>query len=517
MSRTTRAALTIATAAATIAVAQPLPAQAGSLSFTSATKAHSVLAAALRAMGGIDAIEHLPTITREYRVEALNLGQLEHPLAAHERQPPNPQYLTQVRDYRTGDAIDVSSTVIRGGQPFSSRTVVRGDTSFVFQYDAGTLQRALPPLVAARRARMESEEIEGVLLAAWRNRFNGVARWLGSVRTGGRRADVVSFTNRQQVTIAIYIDSETHLPLKTETIQDDPIRGDVVNQTTYSDWRPANGLKIPYAIRSRVNDEDQGISTVVAVRFGPVADSLWRVPPDTFVGRSVPPGPIAIGADAFVLPNSYQSAFVVFDDYVLVLEPGGSPAFARATIAAAKQAAPGKPIRYVVATHAHYDHLAGVREYIAAGATIVTTPRAKSVIEHAAAATHVLNPDSLSAHPRAPIIETLTDDSRIFRDATHEVRVYNLGPTSHVEAMLFAYLPASRTLFEGDALDIPEPGHVRMGGEDTERLARRIADLSLDVDRIVAVHGRIGTLSDLKSAIAKRRAAGIAEPAGKAR
>jgi glyoxylase-like metal-dependent hydrolase (beta-lactamase superfamily II) len=268
-------------------------------------------------------------------------------------------------------------------------------------------------------------------------------------------------------------------------------------------------VKIPYKIENRLNDDSQSITRLVAVRFGPVDDSLWRVPPDTFVAPAPPTDPIAIGGDAFVIPNSYQSAFVMFDDYVLVLEPGGSPAAARSTIAAAKRAAPGKPIRYVVATHAHYDHLAGVREYIAIGATIVTTPRAKSIIERAATASHTLIPDDLSANPRAPIIETFTDDSRVFRDANHEVRLYNLGPTPHVEAMLFAYIPASRTLFEGDALDIPEPGHVGIGGEDTEQLARRIAELNLDVDRIVPVHGRIGTLSDLKTAVGKRRSANV--------
>ena len=507
MSRSTRAAVVIATA--TIFGAQSVAAQESSLAFNSAAKARSVLAAALQAIGVADPIEGLPTITREYNVDRTDLGQLEHPLAANQRQAPTPQHLTQIRDYRTGDMVDVSSTVIPGGQPFSNRTVMRGDTSFVFQYGSGILQRALPPLMVARRARMEGEEIEGVLLSAWRNRATGAARWLGSVQTAGRRADVVSFTDRAQVTTALYIDSETHLPLKTELLQDDPIRGDVVNQTTFFDWRPANGIRIPYRIENRLNDELQSVARLTAVRFGPVADSLWRVPPDTVVGRAVPPAPISLGGDAFVMPTTYQSAFVIFDDYVLVLEPGGSPASARATIAAAKQAAPGKPIRYVVATHAHYDHLAGVREYIAIGATIVTTPRAKSVIERAATAKHVLLPDSLSAHPRAPIIETLTDDSRTFRDATHEVRVYNLGSTSHVEAMLIAYIPAIKTLFEGDALDIGEPGHVRIGGEDTEHLARRVAELKLDVDRIVPVHGRIGTIGDLTSAIAKRRSAGL--------
>ena len=505
MSRSTRAAGIMV--AALMIAARSLPAQTSSLTFNSATKARSVLTAALKAIGGLDAIEQLPTITREYAIDNTDLAQLEHPLAANQRRAPSPGYLIQIRDYRAGDAVDLSSGVIPGGQPFANRTVLRGDTSFFYQYGAGILQRAQPALVTARRSRMESAEIEGLLLSAWRNRGPGALRWLGATRVAGRPADVVTFADRSQVTTAIYFDAETHLPLKTEQLQDDPIRGDVVSQTSFADWRPAGGLKIPYVIENRANDELLRKLRVVAVRFGPAADSMWRVPSDTFVAAALPPTPIALGADTWVIPNGYQSAFVVFDDYVLVLEPGGSPQAARSTIAAATKAAPGKPIKYVVATHAHYDHLAGVREYVAIGATIVTTPSAKSVIERAAKATHTLLPDTLSTNPRAPIIETLTDESRTFRDASHEVRVYNVGPTPHVEAMLFAYIPSIKTLFEGDALDIPHPGHVRVGGEDTELFARRIAELKLDVDRIVPVHGRIGTLADLDAAVAKRRSA----------
>jgi glyoxylase-like metal-dependent hydrolase (beta-lactamase superfamily II) len=33
---------------------------------------------------------------------------------------------------------------------------------------------------------------------------------------------------------------------------------------------------------------------------------------------------------------------------------------------------PNKPIRYVVNTHNHFDHLGGIRTYVAEGATVVT-------------------------------------------------------------------------------------------------------------------------------------------------
>lgn len=55
-----------------------------------------------------------------------------------------------------------------------------------------------------------------------------------------------------------------------------------------------------------------------------------------------------------------------------------------------------------------------------------------------------------------------------------------------------------------DALDIPAPGHTRTGGSDTQRLANRIAELGLDVEIIVPVHGQPGTIRDLRESLAKR-------------
>ena len=476
-----------------VAVLAQSPSQSPTL--TSAVRARTLLSDALAAMGGRAAIESL-AVTREYAGTRTDAGQNVREPKPGERPEINGRpRLMRFRNYRTGDLVDITADTIPGGQPFSLRYVARGDSGFSFMYDAATLRRTPPPSPAVWRAFFQNEDVEGLLLSAWRQQ--GTARAIGP--------SVIVFTDAAQTTTTIYFDASTHLPLKSETLSDDAVRGDVVTETRYSDWRAAGGLKLPYAIETRINGAPLQRLQLEALRFGAaVPDSLWRIPDEAVPVSSPPSTPVALGSDVYLVPNRYQSVFVVFDDYVLVLEPGGSPGDARATIAAVRQIAPTKPIRYVVASHAHFDHLAGAREYVSIGATFVTTPAAARVIQRASKAEHLMRPDSLSRHPRDPLIETMTEDVRVFRDATHEVRVYQLGPTTHVDAMLFAYVPATKTLFVADALDIPEPGHVRMGGEDTQHLADRIAELKLDVERIVPVHGRMGTMADLNAAVAKR-------------
>ena len=119
-------------------------------------------------------------------------------------------------------------------------------------------------------------------------------------------------------------------------------------------------------------------------------DSLFALP-ETYAKVEPPPGgPVVkkLADDVYALLGSYNSLFVVFNDYVLVVEAGANNRYSAASIAEIKKVVPNKPIRYLVSTHFHFDHLGGVRSYVAEGSTIVTTPSAKSVIERAVSATH---------------------------------------------------------------------------------------------------------------------------------
>ena len=52
-------------------------------------------------------------------------------------------------------------------------------------------------------------------------------------------------------------------------------------------------------------------------------------------------------------------------------------------LAQVKKLAPGKPIRYVVNSHNHFDHSGGLRAAVAEGATIITQAENKPYFERA--------------------------------------------------------------------------------------------------------------------------------------
>jgi glyoxylase-like metal-dependent hydrolase (beta-lactamase superfamily II) len=205
----------------------------------------------------------------------------------------------------------------------------------------------------------------------------------------------------------------------------------------------------------------------------------------------------------FAVLGGYNTIFVAFEHFVLVLEAGGSSREAQSVIEQIKQVAPGKPIRYVVVTHWHFDHVSGIRPYIAEGATIVGPPSVSSVLETAVAARRTLNPDALSRNPQRLKFEPVHGRARTFSDGKRTLVVHDISPSPHSAEMLVAYLPKEKILFEADLLDIYVPGRAGPAGNGARDLARKIELMQLDVERIVPVHGQIGTIEDLRQSLAR--------------
>ena len=76
-----------------------------------------------------------------------------------------------------------------------------------------------------------------------------------------------------------------------------------------------------------------------------------------------------------------------------------------------QQAIPGKPIRFVVNSHAHFDHAGGLGAAVAEGATILTHRNNEQVLERLLAGPRTLIGDSLAKGPsrRKDVVQAVGD------------------------------------------------------------------------------------------------------------
>src|SRR6185437_12724390 len=104
--------------------------------------------------------------------------------------------------------------------------------------------------------------------------------------------------------------------------------------------------------------------------------------------------------------RSHNSLIVAMPSYLVVFDAPANDAYAKWTIEQAKQRFPGRPIKYLVLTHHHMDHIGGARAYVAEGATVIVGKPDKAHLEIDFAAKHTMHPDTLQTHPmKAKIVE----------------------------------------------------------------------------------------------------------------
>ena len=158
--------------------------------------------------------------------------------------------------------------------------------------------------------------------------------------------------------------------------------------------------------------------------------------------------------------NSYM---VEFNDFVAVFEAPVNEERSLAVIEEVVKLAPNKPIRWLITSHPHFDHIGGLRTYLHIGSTIVTHMANLEFLNRDVLtyAPRTVEPDIVAKWPPTELAEgytheaiqenyVITDDSRI-------LRVYYVQPLRHVAGMLMAYLPNEQIVFQADLFDIHEP------------------------------------------------------------
>ena len=205
--------------------------------------------------------------------------------------------------------------------------------------------------------------------------------------------------------------------------------------------------------------------------------------------------------------GTHNIMFVAFNDYILVLEAPEQIFYGSNSLQALKkikETVPGKPIKYLVLTHHHSDHAGGFREYVADGATIVTTPGNKNFLEHVAKIDSSMLPQTAWSK-RSIVIETVENRKRVFEDDKHRVELYDIGPNPHAKEILVAYLPKEKILFQADLLNPNANGSIPIAQDVTLSFSESLQKLGLQIEKIYGVHGRPATPEELKTSIDRRR------------
>ena len=185
-----------------------------------------------------------------------------------------------------------------------------------------------------------------------------------------------------------------------------------------------------------------------------------------------------------------QAMFIVTSEGVIATDPVGygRPQGGAQYLAEIRKVT-NQPIRYVVYSHHHFDHIAGGRAFKDAGARVVAHRRAAERLK-------VLN------DPNTVLPDETVDRTRTITLGGTALELTFVGP-NHSDSTLVMRLPKERIVFVVDLLpvgQIPGRGMIDFYPLEAEQSIKQI--LSMDWERLIPGHpgdgGRLGTKKDVQ-------------------
>ena len=400
---------------------------------------------------------------------------------------------------RTIDFVTMSSKeeYVREGTTSQVTNLVSGD----YAWNLNAQGQPVPQPAAAELRRLE------ILLTPWGFIKGAMAPGANPTMVTrneyGGRSTVISFVAFGKYRVNGTINPDGLLE-RTQTWVPNPVVGDMYYENVYTNYREVGGVQIPRFHQHQDYDDGAnapnvsggdhafGLETVSDLQAN-VANAALAVPNDV---RSARVQPVRVESQRLadgvwlLAGGSHHSVAVEFGDHVAVIEAPLNEARSLAVIDEVYRLIPDKPIRFIVPTHHHWDHLGGLRAYVHEGATVITHESNKPYFQEVLrAGLWTLEPDRYSLHPpeewsEGYIFETL-NAKYVLADRTRTMEIHTVQGGGHAAGMLMAYLPSEQIVVQADL----HSSTSQAPNANTRALQRNLQRLDLDVETIVGIHG----------------------------
>lgn len=251
----------------------------------------------------------------------------------------------------------------------------------------------------------------------------------------------------------------TNMVDKVETWIDHPLMGDLEVMITYGTYADSHGLKVPVDISRKNIGMEVFVARLVSATANPPGLAALLTASMPAAAPPAAPAPVAsekMADGVYRLTGGYDAMVVGLKDGCVIMGGGGDEARGLALLAEARRLFPGKPVKYAVSMHGHFDHAMVLPAFASEGITILTDDQNRYFLEQSLLIPRTLVGDALATSKRKPKFESVTDRV-VLGDAGRSVELHHLKQIPHADGMLAAWLPASRILFVSD-IELPPPG-----------------------------------------------------------
>ena len=335
----------------------------------------------------------------------------------------------------------------------------------------------------------------------------------------GGRATVVSYIALGKYRVNGTINAQ-NLVQRVQTWVPNPVVGDLYYENVYTNYRDMGGTKIPRFHQHQDFDDGAsqpnpsggdhgfGLETITDVKVN-VPGAALTVPNEVRTA-TIPPVRVEsqkLGDGLWLIAGgSHNSVLVEFRDHVAMIEAPLNEERSLAVMGEARRLVPNKPIRFVVNTHHHWDHLGGIRTYVHEGAAVITHEANRPYYQEVLRARPwLLQPDRFSLYPpeewsEGYIFETVRE-KYVLADDTRIVELHNVQGLAHAVGMLIAYLPKEKIVVQADLYNPQAAAPSAANRTFSQNLQR----LKLDVTTVVGIHGSPAPMTQFVQLVSRQK------------
>ena len=334
-------------------------------------------------------------------------------------------------------------------------------------------------------------------------------------------------------TFTVMFDPVTNLPARVRTPDWDALEGDSVYDAEFFDWRDVAGTKMPYHVFYTLNGMticDMTIRDVVANPELP--KDAFFIPPEQLAKAAKPMDPRVTPfhwairrtyssfymdvdnqyGDEGTKPNivdigpyisetqgwTHNTVYIDMGPYLVAMEAPNDDGQAIAHLALKKQKYGDKPIKYLVLSHHHVDHVGGMRQFIAEGATVVVGKGDGDYFRRVLARPQNMNwnaPDKSKPYKPTVIENTATWS---IKEGNRELDFYMID-NPHADDMQMGWLPDLKL---GLVTDIWNPGPpVTASNPNLASVIHAVDKLGLKPTKFAGGHGGVGDYAQAEAVV----------------
>jgi glyoxylase-like metal-dependent hydrolase (beta-lactamase superfamily II) len=299
---------------------------------------------------------------------------------------------------------------------------------------------------------------------------------------------LIDLTLKEGDKLTMAFSTRTHLPAWVRWTNPHNNFGELTFTTYFEGYTPIAGLLLPLSYDTRIDWRDLDYFKIYLDGYevdGKIADlaapaGIRGMPEPVPEVPKISAKQIARGI-WYITAGTQNTPVFEFSDHLALFDLNQKIA-AKAVIEFARTLVPGKAPTQLITSHAHLDHVDGIRVAVAEGLTVISRRENESIIRDMVTHSAADYPDDLAKHPAALKFIPVDEHLRL-TDKDMTVDVYWARTNSHMADGLFAYAPATKVMAEAD---------IATAAWDYQYWADNYMDVleyyKLDVDTLLPVH-----------------------------